>query len=432
MIRKNILLTTASVAALGLFASSANAADNAALEAKLNQALKLIEAQSQQMNKMSSELNGLKARSTGGRSSSSVSADIEERLSQVEETVFDIDDRVGSRAVVNAFGARSLDIGGFIHTTYTSIDSDSGEASAFDTQNFELLIKADLDENFSAFFAGGFLREDNNPNTSVQTANPAFNVVGKTPEIIAWVNYKDSDALNVQVGRMITPHGIINQEHFPQVLLDPRQPQFLRPFGGQTVFPNFITGAQVHGKFFLGGEDTLQYNTYVANSHQGGGGASAEEDAIFGGRVAYTNGASGVTVGVNAASGSRSDVGADSDYDLVGADLLIDHDWLLWKTEIFSTSEAPGSADRFAWYTQPAWRIDDKWTVFYRYDFLDDGGAGNGGDAIENVVGVTFKPRPYVHLRVTGTQLDIESTATSPFATDLDSTIVQFSTTVSF
>lgn len=125
------------------------------------------------------------------------------------------------------------------------------------------------------------------------------------------------------------------------------------------------------------------------------------------------------------------DNNTDSDYTMVGADLLMNYNWLLWKSEIFQTSEdEAGRDDRMGFYTQPAWRIDDKWTAFYRYDYLDDGSDTNGGETIENVIGITYKPKPYVHLRMTGTQLDMERGGT--VTQDSDAEIVQFSTTVSF
>lgn len=98
---------------------------------------------------------------------------------------------------------------------------------------------------------------------------------------------------------MITPHGIINIEHFLQILLDPRQPQFLRPFSGDTIFPNFMTGAQVHGRYFFSGNSYLQYNAYVANAQ------SDPEEIIYGGRIAGTHLDSGITLGLNASMGGR-------------------------------------------------------------------------------------------------------------------------------
>jgi len=418
---RRLLCATSSIAVITLSSSTAFAASVDELEAKLDKAMKLIESQAKQMQSMTNQISKIQNQKGG-----SASGDIEDRLAEVEETVYNLDDKIGSRAVANAFDAASLDIGGFVHTTYTMIDSDAGSASAWDTQNFELLIKADIDDQWSAFFAGGFLREEGDGKVLDATGqNPEFAIANKNPQIIGWVNYKHNDSLNVQVGRMIAPHGIINIEHFPQILLDPRQPQFLRPFSGDTIFPNFITGAQVHGKHFLQGDNQISYNFYAATAQ------SDPEAMLYGGRVAGTHGESGITVGLNASFGSRDDNNSNSEYTMVGADLLVDHNWLLWKSEIFQTSEDQvGFDDRLGWYTQPAWRINDQWTAFYRYDYLDDGNDANGGETVENVLGITYKPKAFVHLRVTGTDLDMDSGGT--ITQDRDAKIVQASTTVSF
>lgn len=423
------------LASLSLLPLQAQAATPEELEEKLNKAMDLIEAQAQQIDELAQELNNLKNQNFEYSSNPSPKSDnasddidrLEVRVQDAEETLYELDDKVGSRAVVNAFDAGSLDIGGFIHTTYTNIESDQGSAQAFDTQNFELLIKAQIDDHWSAFFAGGFLREEGDGKVlDPSGVNPEFRLANKNPQIIGWVNYKHSDLVNVQFGRMITPHGIINPEHFPQILLDPRQPQFLRPFSGDTVFPNFITGAQLHGKKFFGdGENYLQYNSYIATAQ------SDPEALLYGGRVGFTHGASGATLGVNAMTGQRDDNDSQSDYSMIGADLVIDKGALLWKNEVFQTQEdQAGFDDRLGWYTQPAWRINDQWTAFYRYDYLNDGNNLNGGPATENVVGITVKPEPYVHLRLTGTQKEIESNGT--VTQDRDAQIVQASATISF
>lgn len=429
---KTFLYSSVSAAAFVLASAPANAATVDELEAKLNAAVALIEQQSKQMEELSSQLQQVKLNKVAPASGRTNVAQFEERLAEIEDTVFDLDDKVGSRAVVNAFDAASLDIGGFVHSTYTYVDTDTGSAGAFDTQNFELIIKADLDENWSAFVVGGFLREeDNGIVLDGAGGNPDFTLANKNPLIIGWVNYKYSDALNIQAGRQITPHGIVNIEHFPQILLDPRQPQFLRPFGGDTLFPNFTTGVQAHGKFFYDGGDSLQYNAYAAADQ------SDPEALIYGGRVAYTHADSGATFGLNALTGDRSDLSGESGYSVIGADLRVENDWLLWKSEIFQSYEStPDADDRFAFYAQPAWKIDDQWTVFYRYDYLESvnqlPGITDTLQSTENVVGITYKPKPNVHLRLTATDRDIEADASTTLVEDSDSTVIQASATVSF
>jgi hypothetical protein len=423
-VKTKMLSTAASLAiAVSMSFSSVAWADDSErikqLEEQLQKALGTIES-------MQSDIKSIR-RSSG--SSDWNSGDVSERLEEVENVVFDLEEKVGSRSVVNAFDAQSLDIGGFLHSTFTHVEGEDGSASSFNRNVFEILIKANLSEELSAFFASAFLREAGPSFTDAGgRRDPAFIFGGGTGnnatnavQVIAWGNWKFSDAANLQFGRFITPHGIINIEHFPAILLDPEQPQFLRPFGGDTIFPNFVTGAQFHGKQFVNGNDTVKYNLYAAIRQ------SEAESILYGGRLEYGFTEPGVYIGANYLTGDRNDNElTDSDYSVYGFDLKIDNGPILWKTEVFFTDEDLGN-DRFAFYTQPAYRVNDRWTVFYRYDYLDEG--LNNGDSIENVIGVNYLPIDRLRLRATATNREFKSGG--GFG-DADAQIYQLSATLSF
>ena len=346
--------------------------------------------------------------------------DHEERIESLEEFLLDIDERVGSRTIIKAFDGVRVDIGGFIHTAFTHVEGEDGSVNGFNRQNFELLIGADLDEKWSAFFAGGFLRESDDPFVVGDRRNPDFNHVAKNPQIIAWVNYRGADSFNVRIGRMITPHDSINIEHFPATLLDPEQPQMLRPFGGNTIFPNFSTGIQLHGKSFFGGRNSFGWAAY-ATRHP----ANPNEE-IFGGRTELGFLNDSINIALNAASGERP--GTLSSYQLFGADLRIDRGAWLIKSAYFTTSEDVGG-DRLGAYFQPALRLGRDWLLFYRFDLLEAGDAT--GDSTENVLGVNFLPTKNVRLRAIYTSRSMDA-GTDPAAVDADADIVQFSGTFSF
>jgi len=416
----------AAVSVLGVM-PQALAADDARireLETKLEQSVRMIE-------KLSSEVEGLKKKSTQGYSHSLST----ERLEALEDQVLEIDDRVGSRAVAHGFDASAIDIGGFLHTTATHIDANGGSATSFDQTVFELLLKADLGDGWSAFFAQAFMRNAAttltpvNAGTDLRANFGRFNGTGgavTTDTPIAWANYKHNDQLNVRIGRYLTPAGIINIEHFPALLLDPEQPQFLRPFGGDTLLPNFLTGVNVHGQKFLG-DNALKYDAYTGNF------AGDGEKFITGGRLAYGLNEHGVTVGVNGLFGQRQkagNAGLDTGYEVYGADLLIDRGQLLWKNEIFWSKEDNGG-DRMGWYTQPAWRINDKWTGFYKYDVLDNGNASDA-DSTEHVVGLTYKPTRNVHLRGIARFKEFEAGSVAGLNRDENVSIYQMLATFNF
>ncbi len=376
--------------------------------------------------------------------------ELSERLEAQEDLSQELDEKVGSRAIVHAFDAMQLDFGGFLHSAFTHVHGDQGSASSFDRLTFELLLKAQFSRRFSAFFAQAFIRESNTRFTDTyQRTSPGFAFSGaggvKTPLVIAWANYRHRDELNLQVGRYITPFGIINIEHFPAILLDTEQPQFLRPFSGDTIFPNFITGAQVHGKFFFD-DDALQYHVYT-----GVFSGSTPEQFYSGVRTAYTVGSLGTTFGLNVGTGKRSltttapdttIVSKNSTFYMYGVDVLIDKGPILWKTELFMTDEDKGAGgNRTGFYTQPAYRVSDRWIIFYRYDFLNDGKlqivpSGGGprlhtpGNSTEHVLGLNFLPVPNVRLRATATWKEFSSGRLG--ASSADGQIFQLSGTFSF
>ncbi len=376
--------------------------------------------------------------------------DLTERLEAQEDLTQELDEKVGSRAIVHAFDAMQLDFGGFLHSAFTHIHGDQGSASSFDRLTFEILLKAQFSRRFSAFFAQAFVRESNLRYTDTfQRTSPGFAFSGsggvKTPLVIAWANYRHRDELNLQIGRYITPFGIINIEHFPAILLDTEQPQFLRPFSGDTIFPNFITGAQAHGKFFFD-DDTLQYNVYTG-VYTG----STPEQFYSGVRTAYTVRLLGTTFGLNIGTGKRTltttapdttTVAKNATFYMYGVDVLIDKGPILWKTELFMTDEDKGAGgNRVGFYTQPAYRVNDQWIVFYRYDFLDDGKlqivpSGGGprlhtpGHSTEHVLGLNYLPVPNVRLRATATWKEFSSGRLG--APNADAQIFQLSGTFSF
>lgn len=353
---------------------------------------------------------------------------LQEQVDELELTVDDVVEQVGDRPVVNVFDGIKLDIGGFLHSAYTYADGEDGSVGSFNRQNFELLIGAELTEEWSAFIAAGFLREANDPFSIGSRTDPVFDTNNRNPLIIGWVNYEYSDALNIRAGRMITPHGVINIEHFPATLLEPEQPQLLRPFGGNTIFPNFSTGVQAHGKFFQDNA-SISYAFYVTNAT--GANVVSNSEEIIGGRIAYGSNSGGWEIGLNFSDSYRGSTSSDNT--LAGTDFHWRDGAFELKAEYYLTDEDVGG-DREAYYIQPIYHSNNKWSFFYRYDFLDSGDVTGEGE--ENLVGVNFIPNNNVRLRITYTQKEFVGGFTgtdllTPL-NDADADIWQVSGTFSF
>ncbi len=429
---KNSFVFSAIISALMAFSSvNANAKTHEELETDLEKALLAIQkleaaiADLQTNPPLEKELPVSEAGPVQSKSGPVVT-DVEERIEELETIVTEIDQRVGSRAVVSAFDADSFDIGGFFDGTVPAAFGGGSQDSAFNRQTFEILAKAQLSKDWDIFVAQAFIRQS--PLTYTEHGGrhePSFgnnNSPVSTDTVIARAQYSHSDELNIQFGRFITPAGIINIEHFPAILLDPEQPQFLRPFSGQTIFANFTNGIHFHGSTFTGprGKNILSYNVW------GGGFAGNSNAFSFGGRLAYALKDTGVTIGVNTMSGDRLRGVANDRFYVGGADILFDKGRWIWKSEIFYSVEGGGD-DRFAFYSQPGFRVLPNLIGFYRFDYLDKG--SQTGEAIEHVAGISFNPVHNVRLR--GIYRHRNFTL-DPGLVEIDVNEVQLSTTFNF
>ncbi len=392
------------------------------MQDKLAEAMAAIQALSRTVSTLQNEIAIQNAKADNPSSSETMMVELDERVEELEDTVDTIDGRVGSRAVANAFDASKLDIGGFVDIATTlAIGEDKTEA-AFNREVFELLVKAKLGNSWDLFVAQAFIR-----NAPLRFSDPAGrrspffannNSPVVTDTVIAWAQYSKSDMFNVQFGRFITPHGIINIEHFPANLLDPEQPQFLRPFPAQTIFANFSDGLHVHGSKYVG-NNKFSYNAYAAAW------AGNSSNINVGGRLAYSFEDAGLTFGLNGTYGDRSST-RDANFAVLGADVLFQKGRWTWKNEVYVTDEE-GAASKYAFYTMPAYKLTDKWTAFYRFDYLDTGALG--GESFENALGLTFRPIFNTHLRGIYRWRRATSDAGIPAA---DTHVFQLSTTFNF
>ena len=123
-----------------------------ALEKKLQRTLELVESLQHEINNMKEEL------ASEAEHSAAVSEELS-RLEDVEELASDVDERIGSRAVVNAFDALGLDFGGFLDLAATYAHGEDNSLASFNRQVFELLFNASLAEQWDLFVAQAFVRK---------------------------------------------------------------------------------------------------------------------------------------------------------------------------------------------------------------------------------------------------------------------------------
>ncbi len=352
-----------------------------------------------------------------------------ERVEELESIAIAVDDKIGGNTLVNSFSASSLDIGGFFDNTVSIVTGEGNSEATFNRQVFELLVKAELGEDWDFFVAQAFVRDV--PLEFLDPDQRQFPTFGnnklpiETDTVLAWGQYHVSDALNIQFGRFITPQGIINIEHFPASLLDTEQPLFLRPFNKQTIFSNFTNGINFTGNKFLRGQNKISYAAYA------GVWAGNADSLVFGGRVAHSWDRRGLTIGLNGNSGDRTSEIEGGRFYTGGLDVLIDKGPVLWKSEVFTTSE-DNASNRLGLYTQPAYRIRPNLMAFYRFDYLDTGLVGD--ERIEHVLGLVYNPINQVRLRAIyrNRRFLEDNSIEDAIIEDASLNIFQFSTTLNF
>lgn len=76
---------------------------------------------------------------------------LEDDIDAQDDRLMELEEKVGQRGVVHVMDALSLDLGGFISQTFTSINSDDNFESSFDLSQFELFLAGEVTEKLTYF-----------------------------------------------------------------------------------------------------------------------------------------------------------------------------------------------------------------------------------------------------------------------------------------
>lgn len=361
--------------------------------------------------------------------------ELRERVDELEEQQARTYERVGGRAVAQAYTADSLDFGGHVTSLFTSMRGEAGTETGHVVSLLELFLHAKLDESWSLFATPGFyvfhgpLLDD--PTTPSVAGDPAFlpQSNGEASTILSrlYGQWRDGDAIRVQGGIVGSPHGTTNREYFIPARTIGQGSLHTRVFQENQLYPQQLDGICVSGKLPLGsGVGRLEYDVYFGTE------GNSPDDPIGGGRLAYVFGDIGLTVAANYGRGTREQLApADAlanvgilqspfpasfnggrDYEFVGVDI----DWRLGdficKTEAYVSAE-DGYADQRALSTEWTWFAAPEIGLSYRFDYYDPGADQRIvsvapfatvslplGHATEHAIGVCFDPQPSVRLRL--------------------------------
>lgn len=360
--------------------------------------------------------------------------ELRERIDELEDQQARTAERIGSRALVQAYTARSLDFGGHVTSLFTVMDGESGTEAGHVVSLLELFLRAQLTDEWTLFatpgfyvFHGGLLDDP----TTTDNGDPALlaqdNAEAMTLLSRLYGQWKYGDALLAQVGIVGTPHGTTNREYFIPARTIGQSSLHTRVFQANQLYPQQLDGLRLSGKTQVGNSnDMVEYDGYVGVQDD------SPANAIGGARVAYLFDDVGLSIAGNYGRGSRKTLApADvltnlpilqtpfpgafdggRDYEFVG----IDVDWRIGafqnRTELYLSRET-AYADQRALSTECTWFAAPNLGISYRFDYYDPGSdqrivslspfataAVDLGHATEHVIGFCYDPDPSVRLRL--------------------------------
>jgi len=300
-------------------------------------------------------------------------------------------------AVTHAAGQGDrMSLYGFFDFEVGSNDQVGGPAWTFDQHHLNVVSIYRLDDRWRVF-------------AEVEWEHgPDFKTSGTSGAIIlerAVVEYKHSDALQLKIGKFLTPFGLYNLRHdaspafFSTSLPDAVYGAHANTLRAQQrLFAKVATGLQVLGSV-LGRSWALDYYLYISNG-RGSQPASADNNSNkgIGGRLAVSVLHSAVQLGASYYA-DRNGTAAQTRQQTVAMDATVHYADFLMEAEMFvprlervDLAGRPDGSFRIGrgYYVQVSHPLLERWTPFGRYGLYDPD-TGAPGDAERSVVvGLNF------------------------------------------
>ena len=214
----------------------------------------------------------------------------------------------------------------------------------------------------------------------------------------AWMEYNHNRVLNIRAGKQLSPQ-YWWQNHYPNLTLSTTAPIYLRE-----LFPAELVGVTVQGS--LGrpagaSEFGVGYKFYVANNNfEGNSTTDRRNGKAWGARGQVRFPAAGAL--------RRLDVAVDiyrGHFGLTNLELVEDNVFgfesqIEISEFLFQAEWARGDSlnqTRTGYYMQPAWRVDEEWTTFYRAEQVESPRILRAER--RHIGGVNFRPYPQIALK---------------------------------
>ena len=335
--------------------------------------------------------------------------DLEDEMKAQEDAVSSVRESLLSKVNLN----------GYVNTRY--FKDQSGAASGFALDPFALVLAKQLGR-FSVFGEvslalvphhaaltapseeGDASAESGGGEGHAETAGGGAGDVSGEGQIEvrnAWLEYNQSRALNVRVGKFLSPQ-YFWQNHYPNVILSTDFPIHLRE-----MFPPELMGIMVNGSVAKPSGDSelgVGYKFYVSNNEKelnflG----DVSDDKSWGGRLELRLPARGQLKTLNFAADLYRGRTA-----LEGGQVLFDnHVWgveqqfeagrIMLNSE-YARGESRLGGTRTGYYLQPAVRATDTWLGFYRLEGLESPRVLRAER--KHLLGLNYRPMPQVTFKL--------------------------------
>lgn len=226
-----------------------------------------------------------------------------------------------------------------------------------------------------------------------------------------WIEFRHDDRFRLRAGKLLLPQ-YWQSNHYPNLTMSA-----LAPLMSGNIFPKSIVALQASGDWWNAQDRGVGYSLFL-----GGGAKTALEDleqndnVAAGGRVTFRLAGRERPGWLDTLDLSFSGLIGEDDQDRSEIILGMDAQVRLGRLEILAelahrsqprldqtwlSDLHNDDGETLGLYVQAAWRLSEKWHLFYRYDYLDlNDGGGTLRDESRHTLGANFRPRANVSLKV--------------------------------
>jgi len=285
--------------------------------------------------------------------------------------------RLGHGVEINQY----LTLGGYFSTKYEN----SQKTKEYMLDDVALLAYGKLSDNFSYLIeleaTQFWVRNFGNDTTQ---KNMHFHIER------AFLNYKQSDYLNLKMGKFITPIG-----HWNLTPINVLKDTTSNPKYASEIYPKFTTGVMAYG--YLPFDESIEYSAFMQQSKDlDPNYVNIETDEYYG--VEFKKHFDNLIVGVNMGEYEleeehRKYFGASLKYEASKVQILAEYSHLIYDHPNTSTQEH----DKYAYYIQGRYKINRKHFVIGRYERFKD--EFHSIDEEIKIIGYNYRPLYPVSLK---------------------------------